>query len=80
MIKKSLLFPVSRQDKALSQAYFNKITPKPKETEEVKTTLSAEELQFYIDILLEASPPKSEQEKTDHTRRILIERFGIPGN
>ena len=80
MLMKSLLFPVTRQDKALSQAYFNKTeSPKPKEAKEVEsTTLSEQEIQSYIDILLEASPPTPKQQGgTDLTRKILEERFGI---
>lgn len=59
MLMKSLLFPATRQDKTLSQSYFNKtVSPKPKEAKEVESTkLSAEEIQHYVDILLEASKP-----------------------
>jgi hypothetical protein len=74
MLTKSLLFPVTRQDKALSQAYFNKTeSPKPKEAIEVKSTkLSADEIQHYVDILLEASKPA---ESIDHTMQILLRKF-----
>ena len=74
MLMKSLLFPVTRQDKALSQAYFNKTeSPKPKEAKEVESKkLSAEEIQHYVDILLEASKPA---ESIDHTMQILLKKF-----
>ena len=74
MLTKSLLFPVTRQDKALSQAYFNKTeSPKPKEAKEVESTkLSADEIQHYVDILLEASKPA---EIVDLTKQILLKRF-----
>lgn len=74
MLTKSLLFPVTRQDKALSQAYFNKTkSPKPKEAKEVESTkLSADEIQHYVDILLEASKPA---ESIDHTMQILLRKF-----
>jgi len=78
MLTKSLLFPVTRQDKALSQAYFNKTeSPKPKEAIEVKSTkLSADEIQHYVDILLEASKPA---ESVDLTKQILLKRFPKQG-
>ena len=74
MLMKSLLFPVTRQDKALSQAYFNKTeSPKPKEAKEVESKkLSAEEIQHYVDILLAASKPA---ESIDHTMQILLKKF-----
>lgn len=74
MVRKSLLFPTTRQDKALSKAYFDKTeSPKPKEAKEVEPTkLSAEEIQHYVDILLEASKPA---ESVDLTMQILLKRF-----
>ncbi len=74
MIKKSLLLPVTRQDKALSQAYFNKPElPKPETPKQIESAkLSDAELQSYIDLLLEASKPT---ERVDFTMQILLERF-----
>ena len=74
MLTKSLLFPVTRQDKALSQAYFNKTeSPKPKAAKEVEPKkLSADEIQHYVDILLEASKPV---ESVDLTKQILLKKF-----
>lgn len=74
MVKKSLLFPVTRQDKALSQAYFNKPEPpKPETPKQIESAkLSDAELQSYIDLLLEASKPT---ESVDYTMQILLAKF-----
>lgn len=79
---KNVLFPKTREEKLLSTKYFSKTAKATKPAEpEVSTKLSEDEIQSYIDILLEASPPTPKgQGGTDFTRKILEERYGIKTN
>lgn len=79
---KNVLFPKTREEKLLSAQYFSKTARSTKPAEpEVSTKLSEDEIQSYIDILLEASPPTHKgQGGTDFTRKILEERYGIKTN
>ncbi|UVM50713.1 hypothetical protein LOY38_01170 [Pseudomonas sp. B21-015] len=67
---KKVLFPKTYEEKLLSKQYFNKKekTPEPAPTPK----LSEEEIQHYIDLMLEASKPT---EYVDRTKQILLERF-----
>lgn len=78
----NVLFPKTREEKLLSTQYFSKTAKSIKPAEpEVSTKLSDDEIQSYIDILLEASPPTPKRQGgTDFTRKILEERYGIKTN
>lgn len=72
---KNVLFPKTREEKLLSVQYFSKTakTIKPAEPEvSTKPKLSDEEIQTYVDILLEASKPT---EPVDHTKEILLKKY-----
>lgn len=72
---KNVLFPKTREEKILSAQYFSKTAKTPKPAEPVAAAnpkLSDEEIQMYVDMLLEASKPT---EPVDHTKEILLERF-----
>jgi hypothetical protein len=72
---KNVLFPRTREEKLLSAQYFSKTvkTTKPAEpVAAVKPKLSDDEIQVYVDLLLEASKPT---EPVDHTKEILLKRF-----
>lgn len=72
---KNVLFPKTREEKLLSAQYFSKTAKatKPAETvAAVKPKLSDDEIQVYVDLLLEASKPT---EPVDHTKEILLKRF-----
>ncbi|PKH78981.1 hypothetical protein CXF97_17890 [Pseudomonas sp. Choline-02u-1] len=72
---KNVLFPKTREEKLLSTQYFSK-TAKTKKSDEpvaaVKPKLSDEEIQIYVDMLLEASKPT---EYVDHTKEILLKKY-----
>ena len=72
---KNVLFPKTREEKLLSAQYFSKTAKTTKPAEPVaaaKLKLSDEEIQMYVDMLLEASKPT---EPVDHTKEILLKRF-----
>ncbi|WP_415759523.1 hypothetical protein [Pseudomonas sp. LT1P18] len=72
---KNVLFPKTREEKLLSAQYFSKTANAPKPAEPVaavKPKLSDDEIQVYVDLLLEASKPT---EPVDHTKEILLKRF-----
>ena len=72
---KNVLFPKTREEKLLSAQYFSKTVKTTKPTEPVaavKPKLTDEEIQMYVDMLLEASKPT---EPVDHTKEILLKRF-----
>lgn len=69
---KKIVFPTTRQEKALSKEYFSKKEKPAEPAPAPKSKLSDEELQSYIDILLEASKPA---ESVDLTKQILLKRF-----
>ena len=72
---KNVLFPKTREEKLLSAQYFSKTaeTKKPAEpVAAVKPQLSDEEIQMYVDMLLEASKPT---EYVDHTKEILLKKY-----
>lgn len=69
---KKILFPKTYEEKALSKQYFNKKEKPPEPEPAPKSKLSDEELQSYIDLLLEASKPA---ESVDHTMQILLKKF-----
>lgn len=72
---KNVLFPKTREEKLLSAQYFSKTaeTTKPAEpVAAVKPKLSDDEIQVYVDLLLEASKPT---EPVDHTKEILLKRY-----
>lgn len=72
---KNVLFPKTREEKLLSAQYFND-TAKPikpaKPVAAVKPKLSDDEIQIYVDILLEASKPT---EYVDRTKEILLKKY-----
>lgn len=74
MLKK-VLFPKTREEKALSKEHFSK-TVKPTEPAKppaaANPKLSDEEIQMYVDMLLEASKPT---EYVDHTKEILLKKY-----
>ncbi|KRC96592.1 hypothetical protein ASE33_25560 [Pseudomonas sp. Root9] len=72
---KNVLFPKTREEKLLSDQYFSKTAKVTKPAEPVVAVnpkLSDEEIQMYVDMLLEASKPT---EPVDHTKEILLKRF-----
>lgn len=72
---KNVLFPKTREEKLLSAQYFSKTAKSIKPVEPVaavKPKLSDDEIQVYVDLLLEASKPT---EPVDHTKEILLKRF-----
>lgn len=71
---KKIVFPTTRQEKALSKEYFSKKEKlaDPKSSPAPTPKLSEEEIQHYIDLMLEASKPT---EYVDRTKQILLERF-----
>lgn len=72
---KNVLFPKTREEKLLSAQYFSKTAKsiKPVDPEvSAKPKLSDEEIQTYVDMLLEASKPA---EYVDHTKEILLKKY-----
>lgn len=72
---KNVLFPKTREEKLLSAEYFSKnakTTKSPEPVAAVKPKLSDDEIQAYVDLLLEASKPT---EPVDHTKRLLLEKY-----
>lgn len=72
---KNVLFPKTREEKLLSARYFSKAANSIKPVEPqvpAKPKLSDEEIQTYVDMLLEASKPT---EPVDHTKQILLKKY-----
>ncbi|MCF5747422.1 hypothetical protein ABNM01_06965 [Pseudomonas syringae] len=72
---KNVLFPKTREEKLLSTKYFSKTakTTMPAEpVAAVKPKLSDDEIQVYVDMLLEAS---KHTEPVDHTKEILLKKY-----
>lgn len=69
---KKIVFPKTYEEKLLSKQFFNKKEKPPEPAPAPTPKLSEEEIQHYIDLMLEASKPT---EYVDHTKQILLERF-----